>query len=229
MRRSPSALGNRPKRRPAALPSASDVAAFIRSHPAPAGARARRLTAGQTLPEIAVIERIGSDEDGTPLATPVAWSGPAPAPLVRIDSEGGDGFPIGARASARLVTRDDGEIEAHIVRRLDPDGARIVGVVERDRQGVRIVSADRRNRTEYTIREPDTGGAGPGELVVAEIRPTPRFGAPRARIVERLGFASDPGAVSRLAIATFDIPSEFPAAALDEAEAATPPGPEGRI
>src|SRR5579862_1355408 len=262
MRRSPSALGNRPKRRPAALPSASDVAAFIRSHPAPAGAReiarafdlgpaerpalramlrriersgavtrtpARRLTAGQTLPEIAVIERIGSDEDGTPLATPVAWSGPAPAPLVRIDSEGGDGFPIGARASARLVTRDDGEIEAHIVRRLDPDGARIVGVVERDRQGVRIVSADRRNRTEYTIREPDTGGAGPGELVVAEIRPTPRFGAPRARIVERLGFASDPGAVSRLAIATFDIPSEFPAAALAEAEAATPPGPEGRI
>src|SRR5579883_2037881 len=193
MRRSPSALGNRPKRRPAALPSASDVAAFIRSHPAPAGAReiarafdlgpaerpalramlrriersgavtrtpARRLTAGQTLPEIAVIERIGSDEDGTPLATPVAWSGPAPAPLVRIDSE---------------------------------------------------------------------GGAGPGELVVAEIRPTPRFGAPRARIVERLGFASDPGAVSRLAIATFDIPSEFPAAALAEAEAATPPGPEGRI
>src|SRR5579885_3402742 len=243
MRRSPSALGNRPKRRPAALPSASDVAAFIRSHPAPAGAReiarafdlgpaerpalramlrriersgavtrtpARRLTAGQTLPEIAVIERIGSDEDGTPLATPVAWSGPAPAPLVRIDSDGG-------------------EIEAHIVRRLDPDGARIVGVVVRDRQGVRIVSADRRNRTEYTIREPDTGGAGPGELVVAEIRPTPRFGAPRARIVERLGFASDPGAVSRLAIATFDIPSEFPAAALAEAEAATPPGPEGRI
>src|SRR5438270_803203 len=55
-----------------------------------------------------------------------------------------------------------------------------------------------------------------------------RLGVPRARVLERLGSASDPGAISLLAIAAYDIPTEFPAAALAEAEAALPVSPAGR-
>jgi ribonuclease R len=51
---------------------------------------------------------------------------------------------------------------------------------------------------------------------------SPRCCRPRAGIVERLGVATDPGAVSLLAIAAFDIPTQFPAAALAEAETAAP-------
>ncbi len=120
-------------------------------------------------------------------------------------------MPVGARAAARLVTLDSGEIEARVIRRLDPGGERVVGVFEKDRDGGRVVPADRRNKTEYRVAERDAAGAVEGELVVAGDIADARFGLPRARIVERLGAATDPGAISLLAIASFDIPTEFPA------------------
>ena len=54
---------------------------------------------------------------------------------------------------------------------------------------------------------------------MAEEQPSRRFGK-QARILERLGPADAPDAISRLTIAAFDIPAEFPAAALAEADAA---------
>ena len=61
---------------------------------------------------------------------------------------------------------------------------------------------------------------------IAEQLSAGRLGAPRARVLERLGSASDPGAISLLAIAAYDIPTEFPAAAIAEAEAALPVTPD---
>jgi ribonuclease R len=55
---------------------------------------------------------------------------------------------------------------------------------------------------------------------------TGRLGFPRARIVERLGRFSDSGAVSLLAIASYEIPTEFPIAAI--AEAVPPASSSGR-
>ncbi len=54
---------------------------------------------------------------------------------------------------------------------------------------------------------------------MAEEQLSRRFGK-QARILERLGPADAPDAISRLTIAAYDIPVEFPAAALAEAEAA---------
>ena len=71
-------------------------------------------------------------------------------------------------------------------------------------------------------------GADDGELVKVEQVTPGRLGIPRARIVERLGRSSDPGAVSLLAIASHEIPTEFPIAAIAEAEAAPPPSLAGR-
>ena len=188
----------------------------------------RRLTGGTPLPELTVIERIGTDEDGVPLVSPVAWPGSDQAPLLRLGQEDGEAFPIGARAAVRLVTLDTGEIEARIIRRLDPGGERVVGVYQRNRDGGRIVPADRRNKTDYRVAGGDPGGVGEGELVVAEVLAKARFGLPQARIVERLGPATDPGAISLLAIASFSIPTEFPAAAIAEAEASAPVDLAGR-
>jgi ribonuclease R len=176
-----------------------------------------------------VIERIGSDEDGLALAEPVDWPGPQPAPSLRIVETGAsEALKVGERAAARLVSLDTGEIEARIIRRLENAGQRIIGIFENAREGGRLVPADRRNRNEYRILARDTGGASDGELVVAEQLAAGRFGTPRARIVERLGSASDPGAISRLAIAAYDIPTEFPAAAIAEADTARPVTPSGR-
>ncbi len=237
------------------LPSDAELADFVRNSPSPVGAREaarafgltpadrpalrtmlRSLAGGASpstqdaLPEITVVERFGSDSDGVPLARPVAWPGTGETPIIRLDETGsGPALPIGAKAAARLVRLDNGEIEGRVIRRLDSEGERVVGVFRHEHDGGRVVPADRRNRNEYQIASDDVGGAEDDDLVVAEPLRRARLGLPRARIVERIGPASAPGAISRLAIAAFDIPTAFSAAALAEAEAAGPAGLEGRV
>src|SRR6516164_3693286 len=177
-----------------------------------------------SIPEVAVIERLGSDEDGLPLARPVEWPRSLPAPTLRLIEAGvGEPFPIGARAVARLVPQETGEIEARILRILGPANARVVGVYYRGSGEGRIVPADRRSRVEYRVSKRDANGAEDGELVVAEELPAARLGSPGARILKRLGHSSDAGVISTLAIATYDIPTEFPLAAIVEADSARSP------
>jgi ribonuclease R len=233
IRESPSAVGKREIARafgvpPADRPALRDMLRQIERSGSVTRAANRRLVGGPPIPEVTVVERFGTDEDGVPLARPVAWPGPDPAPVVRLAEEGGEAIPVGGRAAARLVSLETGEIEARVMRRLDLSGERIVGVFQKDREGGRVVPADRRNKTEYRVAERDTGGADDGELVVAGELAVPRLGLPRARVVERLGAPSDPGAISLLAIASFDIPTEFPDATIAEAEAAPPVTPVGR-
>jgi ribonuclease R len=135
---------------------------------------------------------------------------------------------IGERAAARLVRLETGDVEARILRRLQPAGRRVIGTFRNTREGGRLMPSDRRDRSEYRVATGDAAGAAEGELVVAEQLSTVRLGAPRARIVERLGPVSQPGAVSLLAIAAHDIPTEFPGAAIAEAEAALPVSDAGR-
>ena len=132
------------------------------------------------------------------------------------------------REALRDLLRETGEIGARTVRALDLASAPIVGVFYRGREGGKVVPADRRNRNEYRVAERDVGEADDRELVKVEQLPTGRSGFPRARIVERLGRSSDPGAVSLLAIASYEIPTEFPIAATAEAEAALPASSAGR-
>ena len=233
IRESSSAVGKREIARafgvpPADRPALRDMLRQIERSGSVSRAANRRLVGGPPIPEVTVVERFGTDEDGVPLARPVAWPGPDPAPVVRLAEEGGEAIPVGGRAAARLVSLETGEIEARVMRRLDSSGERIVGVFQKDREGGRVVPADRRNKTEYRVAERDTGGAGDGELVVAGELPVRRLGLPRARVVERLGAPSDPGAISLLAIASFDIPTEFPDPTIAEAEAAPPVSPVGR-
>ncbi len=189
----------------------------------------REAGALSPIPEVTVVERFGSDDDGAALARPVAWPQPGTAPVLRLVEDGvTEGLAVGERAAARLVQLETGDIEARIIRKLAPVGERIVGAYRFGRDGGRVLPADRRDRSEYRVAGRDAGGAADGELVIAEQLPTARFGAPRARIAERLGSASDPGAVSLLAIAAYEIPTEFSAAALAEAEAALPVSLTGR-
>src|SRR6516164_8205931 len=132
------------------------------------------------------------------------------------------------RAVLRNLVRETGEFGPRTNRMLGPASARVVGVFYRGREGGKVVPADRRNRDEYRVAERDADGADDGELVRVEQLPTARPGSSRARIVERLGHSSDPGAVSLLAIASHDIPTEFPIAVIAEAEAAPPASLAGR-
>ena len=228
IRANPTAVGTREIARafgvtPGNRPRLREMLREIQQSGVVARAASRGFIGAGSLPEVTVIERFGSDEDGVALARPVVWPGPDPAPVLRLAESGeGRSLMIGERAAARLVPRETGDIEAQLIRRLEPLGKRVIGTFRNTRDGGRLVPSDRRDRTEYRVAAPDAGGGADGELVVAEQLPTARLGAPRARILTRLGSASDAGAVSLLAIATYDIPIEFPAAAISEAEAALP-------
>ncbi|HYS48999.1 MAG TPA: RNB domain-containing ribonuclease, partial [Xanthobacteraceae bacterium] len=187
----------------------------------------RKFVAGPALPEIMPVERVGSDADGVPLARPVAWSASGEAPDFRLIGAAGDELLPGQRALARLIRRASGEIEAEIIRRLDEGAGRIVGIFRRTRDGGEVIPVDRRDKGEYRVLGHDAAGLADDELVVAEELPSRRFGR-RARILDRLGPANAPGAISRMTIAAFDIPTEFPPAALAEAAAARPADPAGR-
>jgi ribonuclease R len=234
IRESSSAVGEREIARafgvaPGNRPELRDMLRKIERSGGVTRAANRRFVAPAPLPEVTVIERFGSDEDGVALARPIAWSGPGPPPTLRvIESGANSSLTIGERAAARLIPLETGDIEARIVRRLEPAGRRIIGTFENTREGGRLVPADRRDRNEYHVAARDTSGAGSGELVVAEQISGGKLGAPRARVVDRLGPASDPGAISLLAIAAYDIPTEFPAAAIAEAEGALPVSAAGR-
>jgi ribonuclease R len=187
----------------------------------------RKFAPGRALPEIAPVQRAGSDPDGFPLVRPVDWPGDGEAPSFRLAGAAGEELAPGERALARLLHTETGEVEAEIIRRLDSQGNRVVGVFRRTREGGVIVAADRRDKSEYRVLGQDAAGLPDDELVVAEEAPSHRFGK-RARIVERLGSASAPDAISRMTIAAFEIPDEFPPATLAEAAAAPPIGAAGR-
>jgi ribonuclease R len=235
IRESPSAVGTGEIARaftvpPARRPELRDMLRELERSGAVTRVADRRFIAAAPLPEVTVIERFGSDEDGVALARPIAWPGPDAAPILRlVESVADSSLAIGERAAARLIPRETGDIEARVIRKLEPDGRRIIGTFENTREGGRLVPADRRDRNDYRVAARDTNGAGSGELVVAEQVSGGRMGPPRVRILDRLGLASDPGAISLVAIAAYDIPTEFPAAAIAEAEAALPVATAGRV
>src|SRR5262249_62433071 len=63
-------------------------------------------------------------------------------------------------------------------------------------------------------------GARDGDLVAAEVSRPRGYGAPQARVKERLGSLKSERAVSLIAIHAHGLPHEFPRAALAEAEGA---------
>ena len=117
---SPSAVGKREIARafavaPGNRPELRDMLRNIERSGAVTRTANRRFVAAPPLPEVTVIERIGSDEDGLALARPVAWPGPEPTPILRIIETGAsEVLKVGERAAARLVPLETGDIEARV-------------------------------------------------------------------------------------------------------------------
>ena len=89
---------------PGNRPGLRDMLRDIERSGAVTRAANRRFAPAARLPEVTVIERFGSDEDGVALARPVAWSGPDPAPTLRLVETGSsESLTIGERAAAREI------------------------------------------------------------------------------------------------------------------------------
>ena len=189
--------------------------------------RGRKLAAQGRLPSVAVLEVVGYDADGELIARPVG-SNPADeatddGPRIALAPDRRGRPPgKGDRVLARLRHLQGNSYEGSVIRHLGKPDRRLVGIYERERRGGVIRPTSRQHKESYRVAPDDSGGAQDGELVLAEPKEHhPRAGAQReARVIDRLGDATNPKALSLISIAEHGLPDVFPALAVAEAEAA---------
>ena len=180
----------------------------------------KQVRDAQALPENAVVEIAGIDRDGEAFARPVIWEGSGRAPIIFMAPEpkGQPALAPGARVLARLRRIGGDKYEGRTIRRLTEKTGSIVGVFRALPDGSgRIEPTDRRQKAEWVVPARETNGATAGEIVRAEPIPGSGWGPKPARVTECLGQVTDARSVSLIAIATHEIPTEFPEAALAEA------------
>ena len=173
------------------------------------------------LPEIGVVEITGLDIDGEMLGRPAGFQGNPPS-IVVVAERGAPALGVGERAAVRFSRIGPRAYEARIIRALGGAPNRVLGIYRLTPEGGRIEPTERKVRSEFRVAAGDTKGALDGEIVLAEVLSGARLGLPEARIVERIGNSADPRAFSLIAIHGHGIPTEFPKAAVDLANAARP-------
>lgn len=176
------------------------------------------------LPETAIVRVTGTDQDGEAIARPVAWDadqGPPPVIHMRPEQPGRPALAPGERVLARLTPDGPGHYLGRTMKRIADTPARILGVFKPGRFEHRIVPTDRRSKAEWIVPPGGDAGAKDGEIVLAEPLPDHhRLGLKPAKVVEVLGHMGDARSVSLICIHANDIPTEFPADAIHEAETA---------
>jgi ribonuclease R len=179
--------------------------------------RKSRRHPAASLPAVATLTVEALEKDGTIILKPTRED--EVGPRITLHLAATDKMPVlGGTILAKLKPQEDGSYQATLMRALDTESERAIGVFRETRHGGQVEVADRRSRQDITIEPGHTGNAKPGDLVVVEIATSARLGAKRGRIVEVLGHEDDPRAISMIAITGKQIPTEFPASALAEAE-----------
>ncbi|PPR59090.1 MAG: Ribonuclease R, partial [Alphaproteobacteria bacterium MarineAlpha4_Bin2] len=188
--------------------------------------RGRRVSAADRLPEVTVVRVDHIDEDGEVIAYPMFWpeADDTPPPKVCLNQVRHRRIApdIGERILARLHYVGEGSYEGSPIRVLGPAEHSLIGVFERDKKGIGLLTpADRRDKHTYTISSKHEGNAEPGEYVIAETI-TSSGRNQRARVLERIGPAESPHSISLVAIHRHGLPTKFSNAALEQAEQAKP-------
>ena len=155
------------------------------------------------------------------------------APAVRLapgKHEAGVTAPtIGDRLLVRFEKREDGAVEAKLIKRLGGQGPeKLLGVVRKTARDVRLEPVDRKVKESLILSGEDARTLKDGDLAVASIIRSERYGPKRGKLLEVIGREDDPRAASLIAIHSHGIPTGFSATAEAEAHAAKPPELKGR-
>ena len=190
--------------------------------------RRRSYRDPEALPPVTILKVLPPDASGDQFARPLEWQGKGPEPRVLFVPRKADA-PVaeGDRILARLneVRGEDHDYEARLIRKIGVNPIRILGIFRAEAQGGRIVPIDKGSEKEWRVPAEAAQDAKDGELVEAELAgPRASMGLPKARVIDRLGDASAPRAVSLIAIHQYGIPDAFPDAAIAEADAMAPAG-----
>jgi ribonuclease R len=186
--------------------------------------RGRKVLSRQgRLPAMVVADILERGPDGGFVATPAEDDANARI-LIRPPRVKRDRAPtptLGARALLRVnYDEDSGTYTGRVVKILDKAAGRPLGVYRKlQTGGGRVHPIEKRAAgRDYFVPAELDGGAEDGELVALAPLRDRSFGAPAARVVERLGPVDTERAISRIAVAAHGLPDAFSEAALAEAE-----------
>ncbi len=174
------------------------------------------------LPEVTLIEIAEIDIDGDLLARPVDWQEDLQGPAPRIEMDpGGKGHQVlkpGDRALARLIRHAGNVYEGRLIRRIDSERGRVVGLIGRDRHGFILEPADKKTKHVFDVPQADLNGASLGDLVAGEIQPARGMRRKKIRVIERIGRMDDVRSISLLSLYEAGIRPEFPEKVIAETD-----------
>ncbi len=192
--------------------------------------KALRRTAA--LPHVTVLD-IPTDADPDNMhAYPAQWNeeeGEKP----RVTVLGGRDARVVPAPGDRILARiDAGEDDvphytAKAMKILDKPRRGQIGIVRMDEDGARLIPVDRKQK-EMRIPLGDLLTAADGDLVEVEVKLSGRLMIPRAKVTSVIGNPMSEGAVSLIAIHNLEIPYNFPASVIREAEEAKEATLKGR-
>jgi len=182
------------------------------------------------LPAVGVADVGERDTDGDLYVRLVEASDDAPRAVLVPDKTGktGPAVGLGARVLAKFERGPDGW-EARIIKVLDTDTNRVLGVIRKSNREVRVEPVDRRSKDVLFVPPAQAESLKDGDLVFASIeKGDHRYGPKRGKIVEIIGREDDPRAASLIAIAANKVPMGFSEAVEKEAEDQELPSLKGR-
>jgi len=187
----------------------------------------KRVKAAGAMPPVAPVDVMSVDEDGDLLCMPASgWQSDDEPPMIRIPAARAarrkPAPGVGDRLLARLAPAGDDGYEADIIKTIGKGAHRFLAVYRKKRRGGIAEPVERRARHPFDIDAGDEAGAKDGDLVWVETKNARGYGPRKARVRLIEGHTDDRGVYSTIALANHAIPTEFPAAALAEADRAAP-------
>lgn len=167
----------------------------------------------EDLPSVIVAEVNEIDIDGDMFARPVEWDearGKPPRIEIVPDKKGHASLKEKDRVLVRLKKYTDKVYEGNVIRRLDDDRGRIIGLVREQKKGWILVPTDKKAKDDFIIEAKNLDGAKDGDLAVAEIQPKRGLGMKHVRIIEVIGRRDNPKAISLIALYEAGLNEKFP-------------------
>lgn len=190
-----------------------------------------RLGPADGLPGVGIVEVTDVTIDGDVygrVTDGTAAKGDAPhVELVPDKKKGHPAYTKGDRVLTR-IQKNNGEHTGRIIRHLDTPENRVLGVIEQQGRNFVLMPTNKKDRNVYDIGEADLNGAKKGQIVMAEVQPGRGMRHGRVRVRDVIGYATDPKAISLIAIHEMGLRTEFSQAVIDETAKMTVPGLKGR-
>src|SRR5690242_890384 len=175
--------------------------------------KARAFNKAGGVPRVTVLRIVDADDSGHIFGTPEQWEADTPAPKLRIIEKGRHGaLGIGDRVLARTEERGE-KFVAHPLKKLERKAALVLGVLRQEGTRFWLTPVEKKERRELPVSDVADGESG--DLVLCEV--SGRGPRVTARVDAVLGDPFAPKSFSLIAIHKYELPHEFSAAAIEEA------------